>query len=77
MRCSCASSSPVSQCRTPAESFIGRLRDECLSEHWFGNLLEARLLIEDCRQRYNDRRPHSSLGYQTPAAFARPFAVAA
>jgi len=60
-----------------AESFIGRLRDECLNEHWFGNLLEARRLIEDWRQHYNERRPHSSLGYRTPAAFARQFAVAA
>jgi hypothetical protein len=60
-----------------AESFIGRLRDECLNEHWFGNLLEARRLIEGWRQHYNERRPHSSLGYQTPAAYARQFAVAA
>jgi putative transposase len=63
--------------RCSSESFIGRLRDECLNEHWFGNLLEARRLIEDWRQHYNERRPHSSLGYQTPAAFARQFAVAA
>jgi transposase InsO family protein len=48
-----------------------------LGINWFGNLLEARRLIEDWRQHYNERRPHSSLGYQTPAAFARQFPVAA
>lgn len=60
-----------------AESFTGRLRDECLNEHWFGSLLEARRLIEEWRCHYNERRPHSSLGYQTPATYARQFAVAA
>lgn len=60
-----------------AESFIGRLRDECLNEHWFSNLIEARRVLEEWRWHYNERRPHSSLGYQTPAAYARGLTVAA
>jgi len=53
------------------ESFNGRLRDECLNEHWFRNLHEARRLIEQWRVDYNTQRPHSALGYQTPEEFAR------
>jgi putative transposase len=53
------------------ESFNGRLRDECLNEHWFINLGQARKLIEDWRVDYNQVRPHSSLGYLTPDEFAR------
>lgn len=60
-----------------AESFIGRLRDECLNDHWFGSLWEARQLIEEWRRHYNEWRPHSSLDYQTPTAYARQFATAA
>ena len=52
------------------ESFIGRLRDECLNEHLFGTLAEARLLIEDWRQDYNTLRPHSSLGGMPPSLYA-------
>ena len=52
-----------------AESFNGRLRDECLNEHWFPTLEEARRLIEAWRQDYNTVRPHSSLGDLTPAEF--------
>ena len=48
------------------ESFNGRLRDECLNQHWFVSMEEAGLLIESWRQGYNEERPHSSLGYQTP-----------
>lgn len=51
------------------ESFNGRLRDECLNEHWFINLGHARKLIEDWRLDYNQVRPHSSLGYLTPEEF--------
>ncbi len=54
-----------------AESFIGRLRDECLNEHWFTSLADARTTIEAWRHHYNRQRPHSSLGYETPAAFAQ------
>lgn len=52
------------------ESFNGRFRDECLNEHWFPTLEEARRLIEACRQDYNTVRPHSSLGDLTPVEFA-------
>ena len=52
------------------ESFNGRFRDECLNDHWFTSLAEARILIATWRQDYNQHRPHSALGYQTPAEFA-------
>jgi putative transposase len=53
------------------ESFNGRLRDECLNANWFTSLSDARRKIEEWRQDYNQQRPHSSLGYLSPAAFAR------
>ena len=53
-----------------AESFNGTLRDECLNEHWFTSLKDAVEKIEAWRQRYNEERPHSSLGGLTPAEFA-------
>jgi transposase InsO family protein len=56
------------------ESFNGRLRDECLNEHWFPNLLHARALIETWRREYNEERPKKSLGGLTPAAYARRLA---
>jgi putative transposase len=52
------------------ESFHDKLRDECLNREIFGSLLEARIIIEAWRIEYNQRRPHSSLGYLTPAEFA-------
>ena len=52
------------------ESFNGKFRDECLNQFWFVNLLEAQERIEAWKQDYNQERPHSSLGYQTPAEFA-------
>ena len=52
------------------ESFNGRFRDECLNDHWFLTLHEARVLIETWRKDYNSTRPHSSLGNFTPAEFA-------
>lgn len=51
------------------ESFHDKLRDECLNREIFGSLWEARVVIEQWRLHYNDRRPHSSLGYQTPSEF--------
>src|ERR1700739_4543852 len=54
-----------------AESFNGRLRDECLNANWFTTLSDARRKIEDWRQDYNQQRPHSSLNYLPPAEFAR------
>jgi len=52
------------------ESFHDKFRDECLSREWFQSLLEAKAVIEAWRVKYNTQRPHSSLGYKTPAAFA-------
>jgi putative transposase len=52
------------------ESFNGRLRDECLNEHLFANLNEARQIIEAWREDYNTQRPHSSLNGLTPTEFA-------
>jgi len=52
------------------ESFNGRLRDECLNEHLFANLNEARQLIEEWRIDYNTHRPHTSLNGLTPTEFA-------
>jgi putative transposase len=52
------------------ESFNGKLRHECLNREVFTSLLEAKMLIENWRQEYNHQRPHMSLNYQTPAAFA-------
>ena len=53
------------------ESFNGKFRDECLNEHWFTGLSDARFTIEAWRRDYNLVRPHSSLGGMTPADFAR------
>jgi putative transposase len=52
------------------ESFNGKFRDECLNDHWFESLNAARALIAAWRRDYNEDRPHSSLGYRTPAEFA-------
>jgi putative transposase len=52
------------------ESFNSRLRDECLNEHVFLTLAEARETIEAWRHDYNHLRPHSSLGALTPTEFA-------
>jgi putative transposase len=57
------------------ESFHGRLRDELLDREAFGSLAEAKLVVDDWRRAYNERRPHSSLGYQSPAAFAAAHAA--
>lgn len=52
------------------ESFNGRMRDELLNETLFFDLAHARTAIGRWVIDYNQRRPHSALGYQTPAAFA-------
>ena len=52
------------------ESFNGKLRDELLSRELFLSQAEARWVIDRWRLDYNHRRPHSSLAYQTPAAYA-------
>jgi putative transposase len=51
------------------ESFNGKFRDQHLSLQWFRNRAEAKVSIEQWRRHYNEVRPHSSLGYLTPAAF--------
>jgi putative transposase len=51
------------------ESFHGRLRDECLNEHVFATLAEARRIIEAWRIDYNTVRPHGWLGRLPPAVF--------
>ena len=53
-----------------AESFNGKFRDECLSLEWFRSRVEAKVVIENWRRHFNEVRPHSSLGYLTPATFA-------
>lgn len=57
------------------ESFNGRLRDECLNEHWFLGLLQARTIIETWRREYNEERPKKALGGLTPAGYARRLAT--
>lgn len=53
-----------------AESFHGRVRDELLNLEVFTGLADAKALAAHWKQEYNHVRPHSSLGYATPAAFA-------
>jgi transposase InsO family protein len=53
------------------ESFNGRFRQECLDQHWFAEIEEARQKIEEWRQDYNQNRPHSALGNQTPELLRR------
>lgn len=53
------------------ESFNGTVRDECLNMHVFHSVTEARVVLGAYRRQYNEERPHSSLGYRTPAEFKR------
>ena len=55
------------------ESFNGKLRDELLRRELFPGLLEAKVLSGQYHAHYNHERPHSALGYQTPAAFAAAY----
>ena len=52
------------------EAFHRSLRDELLNTKAFANVREAKVLAESWQWQYNHRRPHSALGYQTPAEFA-------
>jgi putative transposase len=52
------------------ESFNGKLRNELLNRELFLSIPEARYVLDEWRAEYNHRRPHSSLGWQTPAAYA-------
>jgi putative transposase len=51
------------------ERFNGTIRDECLNMHLFVSVREARVRLEAFRRHYNEERPHSRLGYQTPSEF--------
>ena len=53
------------------ESFNGKFRDSCLNQHWFRGLADVRRIVDDWRHHYNHERPHSSLGYSTPAERAK------
>ena len=55
------------------ESTVGKLRDELLDRELFTTLLEAKVLAEQYRTNYNEHRPHSALGYETPTAFAATY----
>lgn len=52
------------------ESFNGRLRDELLAREIFTSVVEAKVLVRQFVDEYNEQRPHSALSYQTPAAYA-------
>jgi putative transposase len=52
-----------------SEAFHGRFRAECLDQHWFASLEEARQIIEDWRIDYHEVRPHTALDNQTPVAY--------
>lgn len=58
------------------ESFNGKFRDECLNEHWFLDLADARSKIETWRHDYNEVRPHSALGDRTPIEYAAQVGLA-
>ena len=53
------------------ESLNGKFRNECLNQHWFRTLQEARYEINKWREHYNQVRPHSSLNYMPPVEFAK------
>lgn len=53
------------------ESFNGKFRDECLNMELFWSAEEAQVIVEDWRRHYNQARPHSALGYRTPAEAAQ------
>ena len=59
------------------ESFHRRVRDELLNGERFACIAEARVLIADWHEDYNQRRPHSALGMLAPAAFAAAYTPAA
>ncbi len=51
------------------ESFNGRLRDDCLNQHWFRSLADAKQIVEEWRLDYNQARPHNALGGLTPEEY--------
>ncbi len=52
------------------ESFNGRVRQECLNQHWFTTMDEVQRILDIWKVNYNLERPHSSLGNQSPLEFA-------
>ena len=50
------------------EAFNGRFRSECLNQHWFMSLADARAKLEEWRSYYNNDRPHGAIGYKPPVA---------
>ncbi len=58
------------------ESFNGRLRQECLNQHWFQDMPDVTQTVEAWRVDYNECRPHSSLGDRTPREFSACFTQA-
>ncbi len=59
------------------QPFHARVRDELLNAEVFNMVAEAKMLAMRWRLDYNHRRPHGSLGYVTPAAFAASLAAPA
>jgi putative transposase len=57
-----------------AESFNGRLRDECLNTNWFMDLKHTRNVIKEWRKDYSEIKPHSSLNNRTPMEYAKTMA---
>lgn len=55
------------------ESFNGRLRDECLNQHWFLGLADARTTIDAWKKDYNAERPHGALGGLAPLTYLKTF----
>ena len=53
------------------ESFNGKVRSECLNQHWFLSLKDAQDKVESWREDYNHNRPHSSLNYKSPMEFTK------
>jgi putative transposase len=58
------------------ERFNGTVRDECLNMHVFASAIEASVRLSAYRHHYNEERPHSALGYQTPSEFKRTWVAA-
>jgi putative transposase len=59
------------------ESFNGRLRDQCLNEHWFTSMAHAKLVIDAWRRKYNEERPKKILGGLTPVTYSLQLAARA
>jgi transposase InsO family protein len=58
------------------ESFNGKLREECLNQHWFLSFKDAQEQFDHWRRDCNEVRPHASLGYRAPKEFLKFLAQA-